>query len=51
VLVGQWGGMEMLINPYANDTTGLIRLNAFTFYDVLIRRAESFAAMTDAVTS
>lgn len=51
VLVGQWGGMEMLINPYANDTTGLIRLNAFTFYDVLIRRAESFAAMTDAITS
>jgi len=51
VLLAQWGGLEFLINPYTLDTTGLIRLNAWTFYDVLIRRAESFAAMQDALTA
>lgn len=51
LLIGQWGGLEFLVNPYSLDTTGLIRLNAWTFYDVLIRRAQSFAAMQDALTA
>lgn len=51
LLLGQWGGIEFLVNPYSRDTEGLIRLNAWTFYDVLIRRAQSFAAMKDAITT
>ena len=51
LIQGQWGGMEFLVNPYANDKEGLIRINAWTFYDEVVRRAESFAAMKDALTA
>jgi HK97 family phage major capsid protein len=51
LIQGQWGGMEFLVNPYAKDKEGLIRINAWTFYDEVVRRAESFAAMTDIVTT
>lgn len=51
LIMGQWGGIEFLVNPYARDTEGLIRINAWTFYDEAIRRAQSFAAMQDAQTS
>jgi HK97 family phage major capsid protein len=50
LLMGQWGGVEFLVNPYARDTEGLVRINAWTFYDEAIRNAASFAAMKDALT-
>jgi HK97 family phage major capsid protein len=49
LLIGQWGGVEFMVNPYAKDTEGIVRINAWTFYDILIRRAQSFAAMKDAL--
>jgi HK97 family phage major capsid protein len=51
LIQGQWGGIEFLVNPYAKDTEGLIRINAWTFYDEVIRRAQSFAVMQDAQTA
>lgn len=51
LILASWGGIEFLINPYSRDTEGLIRINAWTFYDVLVRRPQSFAAMVDALTS
>lgn len=50
-LMGQWGGLEFLINPYSKDTEGLIRINCWTFYDFLVRRVESFAVCKDIVTT
>ncbi len=49
-LMGQWGGLEFLINPYSRDTEGLIRINCWTFYDFVVRRVESFAVVKDIVT-
>lgn len=49
-LMGQWGGLEFLINPYSKDTEGLIRINCWTFYDFIVRRVESFAVCKDIVT-
>lgn len=51
MLVGQWGGIDILVNPYSRDTEGIVRITADTFYDVAIRRAASFAAMRDALTA
>lgn len=51
LVLASWGGIEFLINPYSRDTEGLIRINAWTFYDVLVRRPQSFAAMVDALTA
>lgn len=48
-LLAQWGGMDMLINPYSKDDQGLIRINAWTFFDFNVRRPLSFAAITDVV--
>lgn len=50
-LMGQWGGLEFLVNPYSKDTEGLIRLNAWTFYDFILRRVESFAVCKDIITT
>lgn len=50
-LMGQWGGLEFLVNPYSRDTEGLIRINAWTFYDFLLRRVESFAVCKDILTT
>lgn len=50
-LMGQWGGLEFLVNPYSKDTEGIIRLNAWTFYDFLVRRVESFAVCKDILTT
>lgn len=49
-LHAQWGGMEMLVNPFAKDTEGLIRINLWTFYDFVVRRVESFAVCKDIAT-
>lgn len=51
LIVAQWGGLEFLVNPFAKDTEGIVRINAWTFYDILVRRAQSFAAMKDALVS
>lgn len=50
-IMGQWGGLEFLINPYSRDTEGIVRLNCWTFYDFLLRRVESFAVCKDILTT
>jgi HK97 family phage major capsid protein len=50
-MMGQWGGLEFLINPYSRDTEGLIRINCWTFFDFLLRRTESFAVCKDILTT
>ena len=51
LVIGQWGGLDVLVNPYSLDTTGLIRISAAAFGDSAVLRAESFAAMLDATTT
>ena len=49
--VTQWSGIEFLINPYSKDDYGLTRINAAVYYDGHAIRPESFAAMSDIVTT
>lgn len=51
VLIGLWGGLEIVVNPYSLDTYGTVRVVALMDMDVAVRRAESFAAMLDALTA
>lgn len=51
VVIGQWGSIDLLVNPYLKDTEGLVRITADAFYDIGVRRAASFAAMRDALTA
>ena len=52
LFIGQFGfGLELLVDPYTLATTGQVRVHANLFMDVAVRRPQSFAAMTDAVTA
>lgn len=49
VLVGEWGAMEILIDPYTRGGRGLIRLIVFLIADVNCRYPEAFAKGTGLV--
>ncbi len=51
MLIGLWGALDILVNPYAKDKEGMIRVNLFQMADMEVRHAESFAAMLDALTA
>jgi len=46
-----WGGIDVLIDPYTGGKEGLIRIIADAFFDMAVKRAISFAAMLDALTT
>lgn len=51
LVIAQWGGIDISVNPYIKDIEGLVRITADTYYDAAVRRAGSFAAMKDALTA
>jgi HK97 family phage major capsid protein len=51
LVVGMWGGLDILVDPYTNSTTGTIRVVAFQDVDIGLRHPESFSAMLDALTT
>ena len=51
LLVGLWGGLDLLMDPYTGSLAGTRRLIAFQSCDIAVRHAESFAAMVDALTA
>lgn len=46
-----WGGLDVLVDPYTNSTSGDVIITAMQDADVVVRRAESFSAMLDALTA
>lgn len=51
LVIGQWGGLDLQANPFSRDTEGIIRLTAAAYGDHALLRAESMAAMLDALTA
>lgn len=49
VLVGLFGGLELVVDPYSNAPSGLIRITARQMMDVAVRHAQSFAFGNDGV--
>lgn len=49
--VMQWGGIDLVVNPYSLDTTSQVRVTINTWWDIAVRHKESFAAMQDALLS
>jgi HK97 family phage major capsid protein len=49
-LFGLWGGLDVLVDPYTGGAAGTVRVRVLQDADFAIRRAESFAAMLDALT-
>ena len=50
VVMGLWSGVDILVDPYTNSTTGAVRVVGLQDCDVMVRHAESFAYNT-AVTA
>lgn len=51
LLIGMWGGLDILVDPYTHSTSGTVRVVALQSVDIAVRHAESFAAMLDALTT
>ncbi|KKM27303.1 hypothetical protein LCGC14_1576020, partial [marine sediment metagenome] len=51
LMYGQWGGLDLLINPYSLDTYAQIRVVIAGYFDVALRHAESFARIDDLVVA
>lgn len=49
LLIGMWGGLDLMVDPYSGSTAGTVRVVALQDVDVAVRNAESFAAMLDAL--
>jgi HK97 family phage major capsid protein len=47
LMIGQWGGVDIVVNPFSRDTEGLIRITFTLFYDINFRYAEAFSVMKD----
>lgn len=45
--IGNWGGIDISINPYINDDERIIRLTIASWSDILTARPQCFAAIKD----
>lgn len=51
LIVGMWGGLDLMVDPYTGSTSGTVRVVALQDVDIAVRHPESFAAMKDALTT
>jgi HK97 family phage major capsid protein len=47
LLIGMWGGLDVLVDPYTGGTAGTVRVIVLQDVDVAIRNVQSFAAGDD----
>lgn len=50
LLIGQWGGIDLIVDDVTEAAKGNVRLVAHSEWDIAARHAESFAAIRDAQT-
>ena len=50
LIIGLWGGLDLMADPFTFSTTGAVRITALQDVDVAVRNVESFATMEDAET-
>lgn len=51
LIIGQWGALDLMVDPYTGSTSGTVRVVALQDVDIAVRHAESFSAMKDALTA
>lgn len=51
VILGQWGGMDLLVDPFTASNTGTVRVVALQDVDVAVRRAASFSHVKEISTT
>lgn len=48
VLIGEWAGTDIVIDPYTLATTGLVKVTIQKLMDIVVRQGKAFAISTDA---
>ncbi len=43
MLLGMWGGLDLMVDPYTGSTSGTVRIVALQDVDIAVRHPESFA--------
>jgi Phage capsid family. len=51
LMIGMFGGLDILVDPYTGSATGAVRVAMYQDIDVAVRHAESFAAIQDVTTA
>lgn len=51
LIIGMWGGLDLMVDPYSNSTSGTVRVVALQDVDVALRHDESFSVIKDAKTA
>lgn len=51
LLMGQWGGLEVIPNPYTKSKEGIVEMTVNAFVDSIVLQPKSFAVMLDALTA
>jgi HK97 family phage major capsid protein/HK97 family phage prohead protease len=53
VFLGEWGVLEILVNPYSDAVypSGSVQIRALQTVDIALRYPQSFAVITDAITT
>ena len=51
LLIGQWGGYDLVVDPYSSSKNAIVTLVVNSWWDTAVRHPESFAAMKDALVS
>lgn len=48
LMIGEWGAIDLLADPYTKSATGAVRVRVLQDVDIALRHTESFAAILDA---
>jgi HK97 family phage major capsid protein len=51
LVIGMWGALDILVDPYTGSSSGTVRIVALQDLDIELRHVQSFAAMTDINTN
>lgn len=46
-LFGEWGALELLVNPYSEDKEGIVRITTHDFIDFQVKQPKAFAKASD----
>jgi len=49
LFIGQWGGYDIIVDPYSRSDYGEVKISVIGHHDVGVGHPESFAAMVDAL--
>ena len=51
VLVGGWGGLQFIIDPYTAKASGVLEISAMAYHDVLVRHPAAFCKLIGITTA